>query len=521
MMSPRTAASILICLVVFGMGMAEEAAAQTPTPTPVSFSRDFAGSPTDRAGWISSVILGDPAFNSANALGGQGLCMTVEAPGDNFVGWTFSRTSPPAALLPIIPLIDEAVYRVRTDMSSDTDLGSTPLFAFGYDNTVRGQIAPDGSVQNEYFRSPVFGGEYYVLDNLGGANRIVPPTPTPVSGNGRSQFDFWIAPAPMKLASWRTAAFTSSVDPYNDIGLNFRVLDSTQAGIGAEGDSGTICVRKIQVNSYWLGALAVETPLWAPEVRPYYFAGQTGAQAGEAAGEVEFMIRTGSLLLVTAPQPAPTPCSLPAGPAPTPYSIGTVPIVRYKLASGAASPSGAIKTFFPYQPSLQATCTPIYELGEMNDALYPIPWNSNELFLIEGDVRGHWDGTSEGNRRNPVDVIQVNATMPTTELLASNYVTRGVPARSEAGSRAAFLDKAGSPRLPTPYGAEGGPQPYVSLFYTHNTTKADLNAPTLGYHGNHWAPTLQFLNGNPNILGDGTDPFAVYSLTVRRLAAPP
>lgn len=436
---------------------------------------DFENNSIDYAKWLGAVLGGAGSISSGVP---NGLCMTAPLTGNNTIGWVYvgglstTGANGPSDPGGLIKLVDGNVWQVATKLGTDqTTAGSVPLLDFSYDNTVLDFSQPQPVVEGSSYA-----GEHIVLDNSGSANMIGGPV-------GRTDFQFWIAPAPMQLAQWRglidaaNSAFAPVFDDQNDMNPTFRIIDADSAGINAQADSGQICIKHITISSASLASLR-----------------------GSQAAMYNLPITTANWA------PANSTQSTEAGTAT--ISGG---VAHYQLTDGDNSTSyvsGSLKTLFPFVLSL-VPANPNFANGDYNLALNPILWESNHVLLTEADVRsevGGAAGTTEGTA--PVDVVQVSSTGPTTELVSQNFAIRGAP--GSPGN----MNLAGSPRLAATLTGAGlsAVQNYVGITFTHNTTAADVVAPGPVKDGNHLNPQIQFLNSNGAILGAGTNPFGVYAV---------
>jgi hypothetical protein len=198
------------------------------TGTPV-VHKDFS---TGTQGWISAVDFGTV---TASQSGSAGLCLDVPAAGVNLGTWRSSD-----APFNFIPLVDNAVYRIRMVVSTTASLGHTPLWTIVYEN-----------------QATASGGEYLFLDNEGGAN-----APAPI---GLTTFDVWITPPPVMTAQWKNTTngpFAAANAGTRDYRMIFKILDVEGAGYGGETDAGAVCIKDIDVVRYDIGSVTTDaTPL--------------------------------------------------------------------------------------------------------------------------------------------------------------------------------------------------------------------------------------------------------------------
>jgi hypothetical protein len=428
----------------YGVRVIEVFTASNSTDTMVGglepvFDLDLENDPNTRTGWIGGVTGGSGSTSSASG----GLCMTVPDPGNNVVAWI----SPPN----FITLVADYVYRTRLTLSTtQTAADQIPFLNCIYNNLYFD--ASFNALGNNY------GGEAWILDVDGGAQGIGRP-------QGRTDYDFWMTPNAALTPQWNgdidaaNSAFDSSVDSINDINLMIRVLDLAGAAINAGLDDGTICVRRVRVDRAPWSSLNT-TLAWGPPIN-------TATHAAEAAGQA------GAGSSATIDDPTAT--------------------ANYNLNGSGA---GSRKTLLPFDP--------LQDNGvNFNLQLYPLVWNSNEVFEVRAQVRSNVPGGVEGT--DPVDLVQVVVDVPNVELGQAHYTTKG-----SAGN---FL-RAASPRLKTTTDpVNGGVTPtYIGYFSTQNATaSATLDA-------NRFRGLVEVFNaatiGNNT---DGLDEVSFESLSVHQV----
>ena len=192
--------------------------------------------------WISvAQDLGQPA--RMTNLNGEGLCIEVGLEGGVIGSWI----SP----YQLIELSAMTVYRVRAFVNAGIlPAGTTPLWGLTVDN-----FSTDQDLQPADPAVPVidnkYGAEYFVLDNVGGAN----------SANGSTEFHFFFTPLPVIDADWNSPTmgmFTVSRDSNNDARVAFRVVEADGIGYGGELDAGRVCLEAIEIVSLDINSIAVE-----------------------------------------------------------------------------------------------------------------------------------------------------------------------------------------------------------------------------------------------------------------------
>jgi len=430
---------------------------------------DFDNDPTKINGWFGGVLGGTATTGTAT-----GLCMWVPANNTTTggVGWISPPNFTPGPAY--IDLVDLNVFRIRLFMYTDqTATGAIPFWTFGYNNQNGTGVGAPGNT---------YGGDLWALDVAGGSNGINGPA----NGrpNGRSSFDYWVAPLPVLTQQWRgtltgalaadnaNSAFDPSVDSINDINLVVRILDGSQGNnsIHNEVDTGTVCVKELRVDRVAIPDLAgrtslaygspISTTLYA--VNPDSF-----SSGGNGTGTIDNTSNTATFLM---------------GPN---YNGGNATF----LAGGRKS-----LIFFDATQVVGA---------DFNKALYPIFWQDNQLLQIKAGIRsGVTAGTGAGGEgQDPVDVAFINFDTPTSEIGGFNFGQRAV---------ATDMFKAASPRLAANTG--GVSQPYTSFFFSQNATDIDLTIPGFE-NANRIRGYVDFINNaNLGSNSDGRDPVVIDSM---------
>lgn len=321
---------------------------QTPTPEPTplapnaSMALDYTADGGNPQNWIGGAL---PGFGGFAAYTSSGLCMIVPGPGDNDVLWVSPER--------FLELQDGVIYRVRLTLSSSQSApDAIPLFFVSYDNF------------NSAGGGNSYGGYYWVLDVDGGAEGIGRP-------QGRTTYDFYIAPNAINTPQWKAQAFSAAADAENDMRLIYRVIDANPS-ILSDDDSGRICVAGATITALLRSSLAVDQPVDdAPISAETHFA--------EALGEV---------------------------------GIGGTAIfdeshhsVRYQLLTGGEYR----KTLGPYDPLAGA---------DLNSQLFPVTWDAERLFRVRVGIR------AESSESDPVNMIFVGMDSATEELGMNIYTTR-------------------------------------------------------------------------------------------------
>jgi hypothetical protein len=306
-------------------------------------------------GWLSAIDFAIGGGVTPSQNGTTGLCIDVTAAGVNQGTWRSSD-----APYNFIPLVANAVYRVRLNASTTSSLGGTPLWTFVYEQ-----------------QATCSGGEYLFLDNEGGEN-----APSPI---GRSTFDLWITPPPVSTTAWNNTTngpFAAANAGQRDYRLIFKVLDVENVGYGGETDAGAVCVRDIDVVRYAIGDLsgaATATPLDVTSV--------TDALSG-GNSQVDGLLGTN----VT-------------------FNGGVATV----SSSGNTWQSVEVALF---RPGDKTVTLPPGSAADSGDN-WPVTWEDNTLYQITFNLSAP-DANSE---TNPPDILVVGADTPTNEVLSTNYIT--------------------------------------------------------------------------------------------------
>jgi hypothetical protein len=354
-------------------------------PTPVQ-NIDF--STAGASGWAFSTEYGTV---TSSLVGG--LCLEVALTGVQSGAW--------ASPYGFIELADNAVWQVRVGVTTDvTSVGTTPLW-----DIVSQNFGPDETPQKGQF---AYGGDYYFLDNVGGAN-------SPISGVGLTEFELWFTVPPAKAEQWRsttTGAFTTARDPDNDMRLLFRTIDVDGVGYGGELDAGELCLADINVTRYSLGDMAVNSTVYE----------RTTMVDGTQAGQADNGFLVSDII----------------GGGTEDWTGGNLTL---------SPPSGGwdieITTVVPGDDDFTFTESPA--VNELPDN-FPITWNDDELLVVIYELSAP-NATGESN---PSDQIRIGMDGPTNELIQLNFVT-------------GRFDTAAMPK-------QGTPQEYWTFFHTNAAT---------------------------------------------------
>lgn len=417
---------------------------------------DFENDPNAISGWYGAVIAGGGSTATAIGTALRGLCMSVPALGNNNVGWTYAIVGGGVGSGALIDLVDNAIYRCRTYVSTGiTTGGQTPLFDFTYANTY-----VDPGAGFAFIGGGNYGGEHIILDNEGGAG-----FGSNAPGTTRPFLDLWISPAAMLTQQWKTGAFVGAADAENDMFLTYRLLDFDAAGVNAQVDQGDVCVRRLIVARADLATFTAAT-VYNPAI-------STTTHSPFLCTEVT----------------NPGGCTgVPVGA--TAAINNTTKEANYVLL---ASGLGGRFNLIPFDQTLPPPVT-------INRQVYPVQWQANSLYLTRARIRSNVNGgagTTEGTE--PLDYVGVVGYVPTSEVLSVHLVLRG--------STGQPLLEDGSPKLPANTGGNG--QEYVGLWYSHNVTLSGIP------DANRWQPRVDLFN--TTLFGTGADPVTVQSLEIDQL----
>lgn len=331
---------------------------QTPIPPGGTISLCFGTEGGDDLGWIGGAV---PGFGGSTSVGYGGLCMSVPAAGDNFVLWVSRDRT--------FELLDGMIYRARVNFTTDqTAPDAIPALFVAFDN-----FDASGSGNN-------YGGYYWVLDVDGGANGIGRP-------QGRSVYDFYIAPNAINTPQWKAQAFAPGADSENDFRLQFRIIDANPT-ILTDNDSGSICIVCIEVtaiprSNLGAGETVYSTPLSNVTHFPF-----SNADFGGGSATIDDVTHE----------------------------------ARYQLLTVGDNRA----TLGPYDQSQP-------RLPNTNLQLFPVIWEANTLYRVRTKIR------AELSLDDPIEVLLVGADTCTSELGMSLYTTRG--------ARDGPMDRAASPKL--------------------------------------------------------------------------
>ncbi|MCE5229221.1 hypothetical protein LLG95_06450 [bacterium] len=371
------------------------------------YEKDFKA---DHTGWTPYVTSGSVP-NSSNST--QGICLTVGSAGDNDGQWQSTYGD--------VDLVANSCWEARLTVSTTNATAfNTPLWLMVYDNAGG---AP-GTYQDEY------GGEFFFLDNEGGAN-----SPLAV---GRSNFTVYMMPIAQQTPQFSSSTngfYTTILDPRNDMRLILRVFDMGTS-YGAQYDAGAICWSKIEVYQHDLADMVVD------QDNVMNVASFTGGWSLNVVAQGANLAFTGGAAVIT-----PT----------TDWNTGTIILFAPGDQTWALNPGAADGGL------------------SQNADNFPITWLADSTYYIEFQLSAI-NSTAEAT---PPDVIRVGAdTALTAELTYDNFYVPNTPDLSApTGSSARGV---GMPRV-------GTPQKYACFFTTHSVTKSGVP------NANRWRPRFEIL----------------------------
>lgn len=325
-------------------------------------------------GWTgSNFLFGNVGFLSATTStsttpGLSGLCVATGTTGNYAGGWTSPQD--------YITLTNNSVYRVRATLTtSQTAANAIPLWRLTYINL--DSTGPGAGFQN-------FGGNRWYIDHQGGSAGI---------GRNRNVFDAYIGPNSMDSPAWQSTsggAFDPAAADFTGFKIGYEVLDFNP-NIVASGDSGTICVENVRVDSIdadqLMGAAALALNP-AVSAANFEFAPIGGVTHTGGTTDASFNGSGARLALF----------------APTAFS-------------GFAG-----FDFNQFQP---AAGNP-----------YPVSWDLDTLYAFELDLR------AETSEANPPGIIIIGQDQPQFEQIAEDYTWR-------APNTSPVMQRASSPKLTT------------------------------------------------------------------------
>jgi len=176
----------------------------------------------------------DTTGSVSTSVGANGICLTTALTGENLVRWSSAYG--------FIPLTANAVWAIKVTVDSNVAVqGNVPLWDIVLDNYNSSIGGPNA-----------YGVDFFFLDNAGGATAAS-------SSFGRTDFQAWYTPLPSQTPQWNdgtSGALTAANDEYNDLRLNFRIIDTDSGGYLAQEDAGTVCMQNMIVERYDYDQLA-------------------------------------------------------------------------------------------------------------------------------------------------------------------------------------------------------------------------------------------------------------------------
>jgi hypothetical protein len=384
--------------------------------------------------WVGGQRL-PPFLGGTTSSGAGGLCMASGTTGDFWTFWSSPEE--------YVPLIDNVAYRVRGDLTTDqTAADAIPLWRFTWNNF--------DSVDTSGFLT--FGGTYYFIDQTGGASGI-----GRAQGPG-NQYDIWFSPTGASAPQWRSTS-GGAFDPANagvvDLLIAYENFDAND-GIGADADSGTICLRSVRVDSTPIdsisGTTAYDTPLGTTTHRFQPIPGLTdpNGSAVIAGGEA------------------------------------TVTLVAGTGTPGPTNTSVDFNEFAPYVTALAG-------VDGDRPASFPVLWENDKLYMLESDMR-------LGSGTDPAVVILLVLDTPTIEQFSENFCTRA--------ATGGLLDRSGSPTTTS--------ATFRSFLFGHKATVVGGALPS----ADRIRPKVQAINSGNLLTGVGESPLVIESLRVISIDAP-
>jgi len=355
--------------------------------------------PTQTLGWTSSLS------GSGTLTDSGGLCINVPVAGSNFAQWIGPYG--------IIDLVQNNVFRIRMEMDSagaTLPVGTTPFWDLVIDN----YDTTNASTPNKYL------GYFTNWDTEGGANAI---GQVAAAGGHGGIMDVWWCPPAVNTASWNDAStgmFTATMDPLNDVRVNFRVLDVSAGALDGQNDGGAVCLNRLTIDRIPISQLAVQSTPYDQtnlSASTHVVGAIFGATATAGGASSTLYTFSGGDVTVT-PN--------------TTGSMGSdawdLEVVNIDMGDSNNNPSDP--------PSLLDN--------------YPVPWNSDELLMGSLGIQA----PNAQGQTTPPDGIVLQWDTPTNELLmgAGTYSTDNT---------------AGMPK-------DGVNEELVSFYYSHSSTASSI-----------------------------------------------
>lgn len=431
------------------------------------FDFDYENNPGLRTGWLSRI---DGGLSAGTTGTGSGFCMWVPLVNVSTAAvYWFSPNNPSTPNVPgYITLVDNAVYRLRTYMWTDTTAnGAIPFWTFGYNN----------NMYMPTLTSNVYGGDLYVLDVAGGANGIG-------RTQGRTIFDFWEIPNAALTQQWRgtlpggnpdnarSVVNNANVDNRNDTNISVRILDGNSA-ISSDGDTGTICLKRVVASRIDFSKLSA-TLLDGPPINTATHGVLPDTEPG-TPGNGTMVISNG-----------------------TDAVTGIVGFATANVGpSYETNINGGRKRFLRYNPA--GTSINLRQFPMVNS------WRSDELLLVKSKIRsGVSGGAGSVEGTDPINLIFFDWEGLTSEIGGFHFTQKA----------AGGMRLAPSPRL---YATNGNvSQEYVSVFYTQNKSRSAQ------LFGGAEAQRIRgyidvYNNSGIGSTTDGINPFVVNSLELYKV----
>lgn len=379
-------------------------------------------------GWSGQVIAGSATTGTAT-----GLCMGVPT-GTHTVAWyspNYFTVGGPG----YVTLVQYAFWQTTMTMwCSQTTVGLIPFWDVVYHNFYPSN--PLNTQGNQY------GGEFWEWSSSGGASGIMTP-------NGRTDFLYLMCPNAQMTQQWNglltgDGGFSALQTPYNpvndghnDWNMFFRILNGNTS-IGGQNDTGTICLRRIQVHRGNMQTIN-KTLLYGPAINSSthrIYPDALGNPGGSAGSNIDNVNAVANFFL---------------------------------SGNGTSDLAGARKqlTWF------DSTQT------DPNLQLFPVDWLSDKNYMCEAKVRSNVGGGAGPEGTDPVDLIFITHDCPTSEHGGYHYTQKG---RVAGGTGMRF---AASPRLASSTG--GVVQSYVGLAHSANrSASATLTNRRFRFRPDFW-----------------------------------
>lgn len=307
-----------------------------------------------------------------------GLCANASASGLNFAGW---QSEPFSTGYSTVTYVDNAVYRLRTTVSTTATGGNTPLWFLFYQNSL-----------------DWYGGYFQFFDNG------IAPTPgaeTP-SASGTT-YEEWLNPPAQALAEFKNVLADPTLTQYKNFRIEVGVNDSGVAGndtYGALTDSGTICWKSMQIDRFdATGAVVTSTPYNRVSdftQPPAGTAGVADSNPKDVTASSSGTFNGSSTVTYSAPATG-----------------GTITIAPVNASSWQSNAE-----FFTVLPGDSKENAGINAGADVADN-YPIPWTTGQLYRIQYTLQA----PSALAQSNPPGYFYMGGYCATIEIISYCYTT--------------------------------------------------------------------------------------------------